>query len=92
MASMAFLNVAGNYINVSLGDHTDPGITERVAADTFFVFGGSAIVSVATPVSTISTAFQGWIDYCVNPSMGQRYDARRPQGLRSPAANRPSIN
>ena len=69
-----YLNVAGNYINVSLGDHTDPGITERVAADTFFAFGGLAVVSVATPVSTISTAFQGWIDYCVNPSMGQRYD------------------
>ena len=41
-----YLNVAGNYINVSLGDHTDPGITERVAADTFFAFGGWAVVSV----------------------------------------------
>jgi hypothetical protein len=69
-----YLNVAGNYINVSLGDHTDPGVTERVADDTFYAFGGWAVISVSTPVSTISTTFQGWIDYCVNPHMGQRYD------------------
>lgn len=69
-----YLNVAGNNINVSLGDHTDPGITERVAADTYFAFGGWALASVATPVSTISTAFEGWIDNCVNPDMGDRYD------------------
>jgi hypothetical protein len=34
------LNVAGNFVNVSLGDHTDPGIAERVAPDTYFAFGG----------------------------------------------------
>lgn len=69
-----YLNVAGNYIAVSLGDHTDPGITERVAPDTYFAFGGWAATSAETPVSTISTPFQGWIDYCVNPQMGDRYD------------------
>jgi hypothetical protein len=69
------LNVAGNYVNVSLGDHTDPGITERVAPNTYLAFGGWAGgVSVETPVSTIATAFQGWIDHCVNPEMGERYD------------------
>ena len=71
-----YLNVAGSHINLSLGDHTDPGITERVAADTFFAFGGWAVVSATAPVSTISTTFQGWIDYCVNPHMGSRYDCR----------------
>jgi hypothetical protein len=69
-----YLNVAGNYIAVSLGDHTDPGITERVAPDTYFAFGGWAATSAQTPVSTISTPFGGWIDYCVNPQMGDRYD------------------
>jgi hypothetical protein len=69
-----YLNVAANYINISLGDHTDPGITERVAPNTYFAFGGWGVVSSATPASTISTTFQGWIDYCVNPNMGQRYD------------------
>jgi hypothetical protein len=69
-----YLNVAGNYINVSLGDHTDPGITERVAPHTYFAFGGWGVVTATTPVSTIATSFQGWIDHCVNPLMGERYD------------------
>jgi hypothetical protein len=69
-----YLNVAGNYINLSLGDHTDPGITERVAPNTYLAFGGWAVVSAETPVATISTPFQGWIDYCVNPQIGERYD------------------
>jgi hypothetical protein len=69
-----FLNVAGNFVNVSLGDHTDPGVTERVAANDYFAFGGWASLTTDTPVSTISTAFQGFVDYCVNPGMGSRYD------------------
>jgi carboxypeptidase family protein len=69
-----YLYVAGNYINVSLGDHTDPGITERVAPDTYFAFGGWTVTTVETPVSRISVPFQGWIDHCVNPQMGERYD------------------
>jgi hypothetical protein len=69
-----FLNVAGNYVNLALGDHTDPGIIERVAPDTYLAFGGWAATSAETPVSTISTRFDGWIDYCVNPQLGERYD------------------
>jgi len=86
-----YLNVAGNYINASLGDHTDPGITERIAANTFVAFGGWAVVSVATPVSTISTPFQGWIDYCSTRTWASVTIARRPQPSRSLAANRPGI-
>ena len=69
-----YLNVAVNYVTLSLGDHTDPGITERVRANTYFAFGGSAALSVESPVFTIDSAFTGWIDYCVNPQMGERYD------------------
>jgi hypothetical protein len=69
-----WLNAAGNFIAVVLGDHTDPGVTERVAPDTYLAFNGSATVSVGSPVSTISTPFDGWIDLCVNPTMGNRYD------------------
>ena len=68
------LHVAGNYVSVVLGDHTDPGITEQVAEHTYWAFGGWATTSVESPVSTISTRFQGWIDSCVNPQMGTRYD------------------
>ena len=69
-----WLNVAGNFIAIVLGDHTDPGLTERVAEDTYFAYNGWAEVSVEAPVSTISARFQGWIDRCVNPNMGTRYD------------------
>ncbi len=68
------LNVAGGFVAVSLGDHGDVGLTERLALDTYFAVSGWGTVSVEAPVSTISTTFQGWIDYCVNPQMGERYD------------------
>jgi hypothetical protein len=69
-----WLNVAGNDVTVLLGDHTDPGVAERVAADTYFAFNGRATVSLHPPVSSIDTTFEGWIDACVNPGMGSRYD------------------
>ena len=69
-----YLNVAGDYVNIALGDHSDPGITERVADNSYFAFGGWTAVSVSTPVSAISANFQGWIDYCVNSAMGERYE------------------
>ena len=68
------LHAAGNYVAVLLGDHTDPGITEQVAEHTYWAFGGAATVTVESPVSTISTRFQGWIDSCMNPQMGARYN------------------
>jgi hypothetical protein len=69
-----WLNVAGNFITLVLGDHTDPGVTERVAPDTYVAFHGPATVTVESPVLSISTPFLGWIDYCINPTMGDRYD------------------
>ena len=35
-----WLNVAGNYVAVSLGDHTDPGITERIDEHTYLHSAG----------------------------------------------------
>lgn len=73
--SLFYLNVAGNFVNVSLGDHTDPGIAERVAPNTYFAFGGWSTVTVAAPVHTITTPFEGWIDHCVlKAPIGTRYD------------------
>jgi hypothetical protein len=70
-----YLNVAGSYVNVSIGDHTDPGVAERVAPNTYFAFGGWTAVTVSSPVSTISAPFQGWIEQCVlNSEVGGRYD------------------
>ena len=69
-----WLNIAGNYLAVSLGFESDPGITERLDEHTYLAFGGSSAFPVESPVSIISASFTGWIDYCVNPEMGQRYD------------------
>jgi len=69
-----WLNVAGNYAAVVLGDHTDPGVTERLGDSRYVAYGGWATVSVDPAASTISTPFEGWIDSCVNPNMGPRYD------------------
>ena len=69
------LNVAGNFVSVWLGDHTDPGIAERVAPNTYFAFGGGATLTVASPVHAITTPFEGWIDYCaLKAPVGARYD------------------
>ena len=69
------LNVAGNFVNVWLGDHTDPGIAERIAPNTYLAFGGGATVTVASPVHTITTPFDGWIDHCaLKAPIGARYD------------------
>jgi hypothetical protein len=69
-----YLNVAASYIRLSLGDHTDPGITELMGAHTYVAFGGSGVANAAAPISTIATSFEGWIDHCVNPQMGDRYE------------------
>jgi hypothetical protein len=69
-----WLNVAGQYVAVVLGDHTDPGITEQVGEHSYLAFGGWATVLVESPVVAMSTPFEGWIDFCVNPGMARRYD------------------
>jgi hypothetical protein len=75
---MFYVNVAGNFVNLSLGDHTDPGIAERVAPNTYYAFGGSAKLTVTVPVTTISTPFEGWIEHCaLSTPMGTRYRCSR---------------
>ncbi len=69
-----YLNVAGSFVNISIGDHTDPGVAERVAPNTFYAFGGGTTVTVTPPVQTITTPFEGWIDHCaLKEPPGERY-------------------
>ena len=63
------IGVAGDYLGFSLDGGHDPTIVEQLAPNTYLAFSGSAAASVGTPpASTISTSFDGWIDYCVMPS------------------------
>ena len=68
------LYVAGDHLAMWIGD-VEPGLVELVAANTYFGIGPvGATASVGTPVSTISTSLNGWMDYCVLPSaMGSSY-------------------
>jgi hypothetical protein len=68
-----FINVAGRYLNLSIGDHTDTGLAEIVAPDTYYSYNGWAALTVDGPDATLSTTFQGSVDACVNPQMGSRY-------------------
>ena len=59
-----WIGVAGNYLTLSL-DWEGPVVVEELAANTYVAFGGSAATTVGTgAASTISTAFEGVIDYC----------------------------
>ena len=71
---VSYLNLVGDYMNLSQEDHTDPGITERDESHACFAFGGWGAVTAPPPVSTVATSFQGWIDHCVNLLMGNCYD------------------
>ena len=58
--------------------HGQPGVVERVYDNGFFAFGGWGSTNVgAGPVSTITSTFEGAIEYCVlPPGMSPIADAR----------------
>ena len=62
------IGVAGHYLGISLDGRHDPTIVEQLAPNTYLAFSGSANTTVETGASTISTPFDGWIEYCVVPS------------------------
>jgi hypothetical protein len=77
--------VAGDYLELSMGDlHGQPGVVERVYDNGFFAFGGWGSTNVgAGPVSTITSTFEGSIEYCVlppgmSPIAEARYACARP--------------
>jgi hypothetical protein len=58
------IGVAGDHLGLWLHGGHDPSFVERLAADTYLAFSGSATVSVrASDVGTISTSLEGWIEY-----------------------------
>ena len=77
--------VAGDYLELSMGDlHGQPGVVDRVYDNAFFAFGGWGSTNVgAGRVSTITSTFEGAIEYCVlppgmSPIANGRYACARP--------------
>jgi hypothetical protein len=60
------IGVAGDSLGFWLHGGHDPPLVEQLAASTYLGYSGWAAARVGTsPVSTISTPFEGWIEYCV---------------------------
>jgi len=71
------IGVAGDLVAFELRGE-GPYLVEEVAPNTYIGFDGRAEASVGTSrVSTISTSFEGRVDYCaLNSPMGQYFDCR----------------
>lgn len=76
------IGVAGDYLAFGL-DNEGPVLVEQVAQNTYLGFDGSAEASAGTSaVSTISTFFDGVIDYCARKSaMGSYYNCDTSQAV-----------
>jgi hypothetical protein len=70
------IGVAGDSLGLWLHGGHDPTLVEQLAPNTYLAFSGVGAASVgSSTVSTISTAFDGWIDYCVmSRPMGSGYN------------------
>lgn len=70
------IGVAGDSLGFWLHGGHDPTVVEQLAPTTYLAYSGWAEATVGTsPVSTISTPFAGWIDYCVMGSpMSEPYN------------------
>ena len=61
-----WIAVAGNDIEVVMGDqHGQPGLIEQLGNDTYFSAGVWGRATVASPVTTFTSTFEGEIVYCV---------------------------
>jgi hypothetical protein len=67
--------IAGDYVRFEFDLDGSPWLVENPAPNTYLAFRGAATALVGVPVSPISTAFEGLIDYCAMESaMGAFYN------------------
>ena len=78
------VHIAGDYVAFWLGDqHGTPSVAEQLAPNTYVAYGGHAAVIVGTPaVNTITTTFDGFVDYCERKTaMGERYSCTAAESV-----------
>ena len=77
--------IAGDVVSFWLGEHGYGAFfVEQVAPNTYLQFDGGATVSAGqSPVSSLSTTFEGAVDYCVmrSPMTGLYYDCDPPRAV-----------
>jgi hypothetical protein len=84
------IGVAGDDFTGWFGDlHGDPGLVEQVAPTTYFALGG-AIAGSVTTASSITAAFDGFVDSCeLQSAMGRRYNCTPgPAAVRAQCTSR----
>jgi hypothetical protein len=60
------IGVAGDSLGFWLHGGHDPPLVEQLAPNTYLAYSGSATATVGrSPMATISTPFEGWIERCV---------------------------
>jgi hypothetical protein len=75
------VGVAGNVIRMSFGSY-GPGVVEQVARDTYLGFDGAVETVAVGSLQTITTSFQGWVNYCaLNAPMGEYYNCPLGQAV-----------
>lgn len=73
VSNLFWIGVAADYVAISL-EGEGPSIVEKVAPDAYLAFYGTAGSSVAaSTLSTITSAFDGSIEYCVVTSATSPY-------------------
>ena len=77
--------IAGDVVTFWLGEHGYGAFfVEQVAPNTYLQFDGGATVSASqSPVTSLSTTFEGAVDYCVmrSPMTGLYYDCDRSRAV-----------
>jgi hypothetical protein len=74
VSNLFWIGVAADYVAISL-EGEGPSVVEKVAPDAYLSFYGTAGSSVAaSTLSTITSAFDGSIEYCVVKSPTSLYD------------------
>ena len=77
--------IAGDVVSFWLGEHGYGAFfVEQVAPNTYLQFDGGATVSAGqSPVSSLSTTFEGAVDYCVmkSPMTGLYYNCDRTRAV-----------
>lgn len=70
------IGVVQDYVDLWLHGGHDAALVEQLGPNTYLAFSGNAKASVgASPVSNLTTSFEGWIDYCVMKApMGAGYN------------------
>lgn len=71
------IGVSGDYADLWLHGGHDPALVEQIRPGTYLAISGNAATALATSPVNVSTAFDGWIEYCAMPGpMGANYSCR----------------